>query len=273
MIIIFSDNQDQHSQILYNLLIRYKVEVKLIFPYNIKNIYVISNKLKYLELEDGCKIGSNEHFFINRIPVLHYNHPLILFIYHIPYEKILIHPQIAAMVLSKIDQLKYFQHYPKTTIIKNNNYLSNKLTCVKSISQIRSTVTSSENDTFIINGLQHSPVQFQSIIIGEYIKTHIIGDDYFSYKVTANTLDPRISESKTEYINTPAKIINILDILKEKIGLNYFDCDLIFNDDNVYILEINSSPAPLMFAIDSESYSIFDRLAKFIINNEYKVAK
>lgn len=271
MIIIFSDSQDQNSHIFYNLLKRYKIKVKLIFPYNIKNFYFISNQFKYIELENGDKISSHEHFFINRIPLLHYNHPLILFIYHIPPEKILIHPQIAAMVISKIDQLKYFNNYPNTTIIKNNIPKFNKLSCVKSISQIRSTVSTSDNDNFIVSGLKYVPVQFQSIIIGSYIKTHIIGSDYFSYEIIANSLDPRISDSKTKYIDTPIEIVETLNILKKKIGLNYFDCDLIFNDNSIYILEINVSPAPLMFAVDSESYEVFDRLAKFIINSEYRI--
>ena len=270
MIIIFSDRQDQHSNILYNILERYNVEVKLILPHDIKNFYYCNNKA-YIYLENGLRISSSEHFFINRIPLLPYSHPLIMFIYFIPYTKILIHPEIASMVLSKVEQLKYFQNYPTSTIIKNQTYKPNKLECVKSMSQIRSTVSINNSNNFITNGLKYTPVQFQDIINGTNIKTHIIGNDFFSYKITSTTLDPRISESKTEYIKTSNKITKTLNILKEKIGINYFDCDLIINNKDIYILEINVSPAPIMFALEAESYIIFERLANFIINNEYKI--
>lgn len=271
MIIIFSDKQDQNSSILVTILLSKQIEFRWITPDNVQSVYSDYTGFAYIKLVDESIFNNVNNFFINRIPNLPANHPLVIFLYMIPYGNILTHPNVASILFSKLHQLKFFESHPKIEILKNVKQPFLKNTCVKSISQIRSFVRQSDDIELFRNGLKHMPVQFQEVAHGFHIKSHVIGSDVYSYCIKADTLDPRESYyqvftySITDYIKK-----SLLEIA-HKIGVNYFDCDMIIVKKNVFFLEINSSPAPIVFAEESNDYRVVTRFIDFMLRREYKV--
>lgn len=272
MLVLFSDKQDENVSILAKKLLKRKiVKFKWITPDYVQSVYNDYTGYTYIKLIDGSIIETLNNFFINRVPELPLNHPLITFLYLIPYDKVLTHPNTAAILQSKLSQLKYFKLIPETVILKNIDTFSQSNTCVKSISQIRSFVRDSKDSVFADRNWQYVPVQFQELLLGIHIKSHVIGDDIYTYRFVSDTLDPREDDYKIYKHNT-TKIIkkHLLDI-SSKIGVNYFDCDMIINDKNIFFLEINSSPAPMVFAKESKDNRLSKRFVDFLICEEYKV--
>ena len=173
--------------------------------------------------------------------------------------------------MSKLDQLKFFTSYPKTEILKNVKKTFTGNVCVKSISQVRSFVRQSDDIELVRSGLNYMPVQFQEVKYGLHIKSHVIGADVYSYCIQANTLDPRESDYKVYPYSTPNFVKKSLLKIASKICVNYFDCDMIITKENMFILEINSSPAPMVFAEESKDHTVVTRFIDFILKREYKV--
>jgi hypothetical protein len=274
MIIILADKQDKQAQLLYKAIINRMLEVLWISPNEKMEFSASSDGNAYILLDDDKLINNLDNFFINRLPFLQLNHPLEIFLNFIPYSLIMTHPTVESKFLSKLEQLKYIKFFPEIIVLRGeiNKFKINSLnTCVKSISHIRSTVRKSSDPAFYNEGLNFMPVQFQNIINGVYIKSHLIGEKIFSYCFNAITLDPRESKYQIKYIETSDIIKNIVLNIKKKIGINYFDCDIICNKKKIYILEINSSPAPLVFEDESKVYIVADELVNFIAQGKYCV--
>lgn len=276
MIIILADKQDKQSDILSKILIHESINFKWILPHDIISFELNYIDKPFIQLIDKSFISNSGHLFINRLPDLPNLHPLNLFVNTIDYNNIITHPNVAATFYSKIGQLKFFGHYPNTLIMKSTKpNISKKYSdyCIKSISQVRSFVRRANDISFNFKGLNFMPVQFQEIVYGDHVKSHMVENEIFSYKLYANTLDPRESDYALEYYPTCDKLNKLLTEVKKILGLDYFDCDLIVNDNQITILEINTSPALLVFDSESKAGIAKEKFIKFLINKESKIPK
>ncbi len=273
MIVILSNKEDENSSLLVKYLFSNSIEYNWVFPNCVQSVYNDHTGYTYIRLIDGSIIDNINNIFINRLPALPPQHPLIMFLYMIPYNMVLTHPNIASTLFSKLSQLKYFKLFPDTMVLKSINNISLNNTCVKSMSQTRSFVRESKDLELINNEYNYMPVQFQRVLYGSHIKSHIIGGDVYSYCFQAKTLDPRESDYILRSYPSTSFIKNSMSIIASKIGINYFDCDIIVtNNKSVVFLEINSSPAPLVFAKESKNHEVTSRFIDFLIKHEYKVS-
>lgn len=276
MIIILADKHDKQSDILSKVLANESINFKWIRPYDVFSFALNYIDESFIKLIDNSYISSSGHLFINRLPDLHNLHPLNLFVNTINYNNVITHPNVAATFYSKIAQLKLFDHYPNTLVmkgIKSNIRKEYPDWCVKSISQVRSFVRSANDNSFNFKGLDFMPVQFQKMACGDHIKSHMVENEIFSYKFHSNTLDPRESNYVLEYYPTCNRLSKLLIEIKKILALDYFDCDLIINSNKIILLEVNTSPALLVFDQESKAEIAKEKFVKFLINKESQISQ
>lgn len=268
-IVVLTSNDDMNSRVLCRHLAEKGIEVTTVKPQDVA--YVSFDQVSGdLTLKGGDKIQLESAFFINRLPNLDYNHPLITLLYKLPRNKVVTHPTTGASMLSKLQQLPFFNRSPVTEVIKGYQVALSNATCTKSISQIRSLVRASDDELFRPKAMLDMPVMLQELKHGKHIKAIIIGEDYYSFEFKATSLDPRENGFATVPTDTPTDLVNELDYLKRTMGANYVDIDIILAEGQSYLLEVNPSPAPGELAHLSGDNVVMDRFIEFISNAEYQ---
>ncbi len=105
--------------------------------------------------------------------------------------------------------------------------------------------------------LQNSPSLFQPKIIGDNVRIHFVGNNYFAERIISERLDYRFSDDETNPnsyfpIEPPKDIITKCRNYCKAEELYFVGFDFIVNDNNWVILECNTMPG----------YESYDRRCK-----------
>lgn len=108
------------------------------------------------------------------------------------------------------------------------------------------------------------PVLFQTQIIGENIRVHVIDDFVIACLCRSENVDYRYAQ-KTEIrrVELPLLIANECIEINRQLGLIFTGIDLILRDNTYYLLEVNPAPGYAYFDIDGAvSRQLMDYFAR-----------
>lgn len=103
----------------------------------------------------------------------------------------------------------------------------------------------SREDVAALNLLKHCPVLFQEMIEGVDVRTHLIGERFFSLSITSGSIDYRYNAKigDVREVDIPSNIKeNCLEYQRHS-GLDFIGFDFkVSNENEYYVLEANPMP-------------------------------
>lgn len=189
---------------------------------------------------------------------------LLLYLLDEVYVCVLNRPKFALSNFAKLTQLQTIElgvlQLPNSRVLQSlPNFSENWI--MKSLSHERSIVYTTKSHTGPLMGAE--PVLFQSRIIGDNVRVHVLFDQCFSVKIKTQSVDYRYTKTR-EFI-----AIEMPDIIKkscinvaQQLKLNFCGIDLIISHSDWFILEVNPAPGFQFF----EQYLAQKPLTSALIN-------
>ncbi|MGC6403740.1 MAG: ATP-grasp domain-containing protein [Candidatus Comchoanobacterales bacterium] len=135
-------------------------------------------------------------------------------------------------------------------VVAQDYHKVNKSWIYKSMSGIRSIVTSVEQDQEWVN----EPILFQKRVQGINIRVHVIGEEIFSCEIHSQVVDYRYDQKRSmNVITLPQNISDACIRITQELGLLFSGIDLILSDGSYFILEVNPQPGFSFFSVVSEA--------------------
>jgi hypothetical protein len=269
MIVIVADKKEPFALELEKLFIKKNINHLFLDCTEGKYDFIINSKIKVLKYNGKILRFPKSSIFINRATCAA-SHPIAIFLSSLKFNQVITHPMISAKKFSKLSQLYHFNNFPLTNIYTNmsgNNNMQDY--CIKSASLTPTIVKFWDKSVS-----KNTPTVLQKVIKGDVIKVHYVGGYIFAHKIISEKLDAK-DDFNCKYVNYPIDNKTKLEVneLSNLLKLNYFDCDFIVTQKKVkYFLEVNLSPAPLMFIDPVNEYKNVLVLLDFFVKNKYRAS-
>jgi hypothetical protein len=117
----------------------------------------------------------------------------------------------------------------------------------KSASGVRSIVATQAEDFARLERIRWCPTQFQSQLIGENVRVHVIGEQVFGTRIQTGAVDYRYagrqgSNVELETVELDLQLERRCLGMVRSLGLAFAGIDLMLTDEDIYCFEVNPNP-------------------------------